>query len=233
VNRRGVRVGLPRPRAGLCRGCGVGGHDGRAPGGGVGCQTRCVTLDLLLALDASVEEFRRPLTVVSAGDWDAATPCTDWNVRYLVAHVVGGNRFASLILDGATSDDAMAVVLDTPQLGPRPVDDFDESAAAQRARFHRAGAREGVVSHPVGDVPGERFLRMRVFDIALHAWDLGRALGRDATLPGSLAETVLEIAQQEVPGTGLGSEPCGAVGPDASVMDRLLDLTGRCSPVDA
>ena len=188
---------------------------------------------LLAALDCAVEEFSRRLVVVSGDQWEAATPCTDWNVRYLVAHVVGGNRFAALILDGAEVEEAMKVVMGTQQLGSNPMDDFNESVAAQRDGFGQAGALERLVSHPLGDISGERFLRMRVFDVAVHAWDLAVAIGHDPDLDDGLVETVIDIVRHEAPGMGFGIEPCNEVGPDASNMERLLDLSGRCRPVHA
>jgi hypothetical protein len=69
---------------------------------------------------------------------------------------------------------------------------------------------------------------MRVFDIALHSWDLTMAIGCDGELDPALAELVLDIVLNEAPGMGFGIEPCGDVGPDATAMERLLDLCGRC-----
>ena len=193
-----------------------------------------VNLTSLAALDTAMAEFRRRLATVAEGDWGAPTPCPDWDVRFLVAHVVGGNRFAARVLGGATAAEAMEFVMGTAQLGAVPIDDFDASAAAQRDEFGRTGALERVVSHPLGDMPAARFLRMRVFDVAVHAWDLAVSLGRDATLDEGLVDTVIAIVQQEAPGMGFGIEPCGKVGPGATPMDLLLDLTGRCTePVQA
>jgi uncharacterized protein (TIGR03086 family) len=185
-------------------------------------------LESVPALDRAVHEFRRRLTVVADDDWDAPTPCTEWDVRYLVAHVVGGNRFATLVLGGATVDEAMRVVMGTPQLGTTPIEDFDESARAQRYAFASEGTLETLVRHPLGELSGERFLHLRVFDVALHAWDLAMAIACDATLDDELVETVLDIVEHEVPGMGFGIQPCGDVGPNASAIERLLDLSGRC-----
>ena len=71
-------------------------------------------MDLLAALDAATDEFRQRLMLVGSSDWARSTPCPDWDVRYLVAHVVGGNRFAVSILGGMSASDAANEVMSTP-----------------------------------------------------------------------------------------------------------------------
>lgn len=187
-----------------------------------------MTLDLLSALDAASDEFRRHLALVGDDQWTAATPCTDWDVHYLAAHVVGGNRFASLVLAGGTAEEAMHAVMGSPQLGTNPLGAFVETSAEQRELFIQPGALDRLVDHPLGELTAERFLTMRVFDIALHSWDLAIAIGCDGELEPALAEYVLDIVLNEAPGMGFGIEPCGDVGPEATAMERLLDLCGRC-----
>lgn len=111
---------------------------------------------------------------------------------------------------------------------------FGETATKQRELFTSAVARDRIVSHPLGDLTAGRFLAMRVFDIALHSWDLAVAIGRNGDLGPTLAEHVLDIVLHEAPGMGFGIEPCGDVGPGATAMERLLDLCGRCDqPLNA
>lgn len=186
-----------------------------------------MTFDSRQALDSAVAAFRRHLALVAADDWAAPTPCPGWDVHYLVAHVVGGNRFASMVLDGHTAEQAITAVMSATQLGADPTADFDDSVAAQRAAFCRDGALAEVVGHPLGDLPGQRFLDMRVFDVAVHSWDLAVAIGRDGTLDEALTDSVFTIMRGEAPGMGFGIQPLGEVGPDADPMDQLLDLAGR------
>ncbi|WP_232668827.1 TIGR03086 family metal-binding protein [Pseudonocardia sp. TRM90224] len=186
-----------------------------------------MTLDSLTALDSAVTAFRRHLAFVAEDDWAAATPCPGWDVHYLVAHVVGGNRFACMVLDGQTAEQAMTAVMSARQLSADPTADFDDSVAAQRVGFCREGALAQIVGHPLGDLPGRRFLDIRVFDIAVHSWDLAVAIGRDGTLDEALTDSVLTIVTGEAPGMGFGIQPLGEASPDADPMDQLLDLAGR------
>jgi uncharacterized protein (TIGR03086 family) len=196
----------------------------------VACEGAAVTLSAVDALDSAVAAFRRQLVAVDRDDWAAATPCPGWDVHYLVAHVLGGNRFATMVLDGETWEQAMTAVMSATQVGEDPTADFDDTAATQRAAFSRHGALAQTVSHPLGEFPGQRLLGMRVFDIAVHSWDLAVAIGQDGTLDELLSDYVLTTVEGEVPGMGFGIQPLGNAGPNAGSMDRLLDLAGRSSP---
>ena len=79
-------------------------------------------MDLLDALDRANGEFRTRLEQVGPDDWTRPTPCDQWDVRFLVAHVVGGSRFAVSVLSGSSARAAMDDVLSTVQLGTDPLD---------------------------------------------------------------------------------------------------------------
>ncbi len=182
---------------------------------------------LLDALDVAVGEFGARLDAVAPDQWSAPTPCDGWDVRYLCAHVVGGNRFAAAVLGGSTSADAMAQVLGRPQLGDAPADDLAASAADQRTAFAADGALDRTIDHPAGAITGGRFLAFRLLDLGLHAWDLARAVGADEELDAGLVSTLLDLVGDELHGSVFGIEPLGLVGPDAAPQARLLDLAGR------
>ena len=149
-------------------------------------------------------------------------------MHYLVAHVVGGNRFASMLLNGMTGSAAMDAVMSQTQLAEDPVRNYRESSEAQRAAFASPGALDATVSHPLGDMPGARFLGMRTFDITLHAWDLATALGVDATIDEALVDHVLGIMTKEPPGMGFGIE-ARPLDDDVTPLDRMLSKVGRSS----
>ena len=124
----------------------------------------------------------------------------------------------------------MREVMGAALLGADPLGAFVETSAEQRRMFNRPGSLDHVVDHPLGPLTAERLLTMRVFDIALHSWDLATAIGCSGDLDPALADFVLDIVLNEAPGMGFGIEPCGDVGPGAIAMERLLDLCGRCIP---
>jgi len=184
-------------------------------------------MDLLDALDRAGVEFRSRLAEVGAADWVKPTPCHEWDVRYVVAHVVGGNRFASCVLAGASAQQAMESVMSTPQLGLQPLEDFDASSVSQRDAFRREGALARCCDHPVGELSGEQFLVMRVFDVTVYAWDLADALGVDDHLDDRLCTAVLAALRTLDDGLGFGIMPVGRATARDGAQTRLLDLAGR------
>ena len=184
-------------------------------------------MDLLSALETASEEFRQRLVLVQPFHWTRSTPCPDWDVRYLAAHVVGGNRFAVSILGGMTAADAIDEVMSSTQIADDALDAWITSSAAQLAAFGTNGALERWVDHPLGHITGHEFLAFRVFDTTLHAWDLARALDADEQIQARLVETVLSIVETGPPGMGFGISPLGLADTGSPPQTRLLDLAGR------
>lgn len=172
--------------------------------------------------------FRGLLAQVRAEQLDGPTPCPDWRVRDLLAHVSVGNRWASLLLQGAEPGPAMAQA----QAVPRPDDllaAFDADTAAQVEAFDGAEPA-ATVHHFIGDVPAWQFLGMRTGDVLIHSWDLARAVGADERLPEPLVGAGLAIygarAEQLAASGMFGHGAEGAPEP-ADDQQRLLHLTGR------
>jgi hypothetical protein len=94
------------------------------------------------------------------------------------------------------------------------------------AAFAAPGARQRTVSHLDGELSGEQFLRLRIYDLLLHTWDLARVLGAPDDLDEVLVRRVLADIDAgligAVPGT---TETAAASG--LSSQDRLVILTGR------
>ncbi|MFM2076575.1 MAG: hypothetical protein RJA49_465 [Actinomycetota bacterium] len=183
-------------------------------------------MDLLNALEVATDEFGRRLAVVDQDGWTGATPCSDWDVHYLSAHVIGGNRFAVLILGGMRASDAIEEVMSSPQLGDDPLTAWATTSAAQLDAF-KATPSERRVDHPLGQITCRVFLEFRVFDVTLHAWDLARAIGASEQLDADLVDTVLGVVENGPAGMGFGITALGETDDTASPQSRLLALTGR------
>ncbi|TDU88992.1 uncharacterized protein (TIGR03086 family) [Kribbella voronezhensis] len=183
--------------------------------------------DSLALLEIAVEEFGRRLRLVGPGDWRRATPCTEWDVRALVDHVVGANVRYQLLLHGAPTDQVEAT-RSVDHLGDDALAAYVATADRMVACFHEDGALERVAHHVTGDRTGRELVSMRILDAAIHAWDLARAIGADETLPDEVVAFLLAYSAE----LDLGPQQhafatTDAVPRNASPQDRLLQQLGR------
>jgi uncharacterized protein (TIGR03086 family) len=185
-------------------------------------------MDGMDALSIANAAFARRLRLVTADDWERPTPCEEWDVRALVNHVIGGNHRYTMLLHGASAH-AVNATRSLDHLGDDPVDSFVSSAAEVTAAFGEHGALGRNVHHPAGDRSGADLVGMRVLDVAVHGWDLARAIGADETLEPDVVEFVLALSPgfERSRQQGAFRAPVAEASPDAPPQVRLLQLLGR------
>ncbi|MEU6125500.1 TIGR03086 family metal-binding protein [Streptomyces sp. NPDC047123] len=184
----------------------------------------------LLARHAeALDLFTDRVHAVGAGQWDDATPCTDWTVRDLVAHLTSEQLWVPpLVRDGATTE-SVGDAFDGDVLGPDPVTSWDTAAAASRAAFRAAGALDRTVRLSFGETSAAFYCGQMTTDLVVHAWDLSRAVGADEALPAGLVDFALgEVTPYaaELEKSGLFA-PAVQPPPDADAQTELLNLLGR------
>jgi uncharacterized protein (TIGR03086 family) len=174
------------------------------------------------------DEFARRLRLVGPGDWRRPTPCSEWDVRALVNHVVGGCVRHQMLLHGARTREVEATRA-VDHLGADPVAAFGAAADAVVRSFCEDGALERTVHHAAGDRTGRELLSMRVLDSAIHGWDLARAIGAEETLDEEVVTFLLRYTSGLDLGPGQRAfTPADAEVPRASSSrDRLLHRLGR------
>ena len=176
------------------------------------------------ALDAT----RSVVARMGTPDWDAPTPCTDWNVRELLNHVVAGNWWAAQLASGATIAD-VGTELDGDHLGDDPLGSYDRSATAAAMAFDAPGALDAPCAVSYGPVPGSVYAGHRFLDVLVHGWDLAIATGQDAALAPDLvagAWQVLEPQLDMLRASGMFGDDL-AIPADADSETRLLMTLGR------
>jgi uncharacterized protein (TIGR03086 family) len=179
-----------------------------------------------LALDAT----GRVVAAIPADQWQSSTPCSDWDVRGLVNHLVSGNLWAAELGAGATIE-GVGDRLDGDRLGADPAAAYAASARAASDVFHRPGALHAPCAVSYGPVPGSVYAGHRFIDVLIHGWDLATATGQDATLDDDLVEACRRTAepQAELLRASGAFAKAVTVPPDATAQARLLALLGRTS----
>ena len=181
------------------------------------------------ALERATEAYEQRLVAVDPRQWGQPSACDGWSVKDLADHVLGGNRFAVALLSGATADDAFAYAFEGG-FDADAVALTRDSADAQLEVFALPGALDRTVHHPVGDIDGATFLRLRLSDLLLHGWDLALSVGGDESMDDELVAIVWDTYRSlgDLFQTGaFGAGPSGTLESDAPLAVRLLDLTGR------
>jgi uncharacterized protein (TIGR03086 family) len=164
---------------------------------------------------------------VKAEQWGDPTPCSEWTVRDLMNHVVGGTRqFISLMSGGGPLDRSL------DYLGPDPAASFRAAAAELRAAFAAEGALERLAPTPFGPQPGQFLAEMRVTEMMTHGWDLAKATGQSTDLDPELADSLIDNfrrmrARAGGASSGMPFDDEQPVGDDAPPADRLAAAAGR------
>ncbi|HKA97415.1 MAG TPA: TIGR03086 family metal-binding protein [Streptosporangiaceae bacterium] len=179
-------------------------------------------------LSRADDGFAQRLALVRRGQWAAQTPCTEWDVRALVNHVVSANCRYTMLLHGATTDEVEATRA-VDHLGDDPVASFAATAAELKAAFGEPGAMARTACHWAGARTGAQLLEMRVLDIAGHTWDLARAIGAGESLDPRVVAFALTLQDTLDAGRQRGAfaPPPGKTRAGSSAQARLLHLAGR------
>lgn len=184
--------------------------------------------DVLARFEAAVDTFDERIHQVPADRWSAPTPCTGWDVRAVVNHVVGEQLWVGPLIEGRTIAE-VGDVYDGDLLGQDPCAAWHHASGLAHAAMSAEGALGRTVHLSYGDESAVGYCEQMTFDALIHAWDMARGAGLDDRLPADLVEwasgwVVPMIGPMK--GAGLfASAP--EVPPGADAQTRLLALTGR------
>ena len=166
---------------------------------------------------------------VTASQFSASTPCTEWTVQNLLNHNINVQTFLHATLTGKTFDPASMMQVD----GPLPQEGAE--AALKSITDSVISAAKGmdlstIVTTPFGEMPAGHFIMVPMLDMVVHRWDLASATNQNNAIDSSIAEICLGVLSPEAVE---GGRKMGAFGPEvvipttASAGDRLLGLVGR------
>jgi uncharacterized protein (TIGR03086 family) len=183
------------------------------------------------ALERAVASTAEIVKGVRANDLSAPTPCSEWDVRALLNHIVG----TLWLTDGLFADRpprhgmGPGQLPDGDVLGGDPAAAYAEAAAAALVTATQDGALTRPHRTPVGEMPGPMLAGFTALDVFVHGWDLAKATNQRTDLDPELADHVLQFAAQAVPPDArppVIGQPVD-VSEDAPVVDRLVAYLGR------
>ncbi len=170
---------------------------------------------------------------VTPADLRRPTPCRDWDLGALLAHMTTQHLGFAAAAAGHGADPA---VWRTVELGDDPARTYAETADRVLAAF----AADGVLDRPFAlpeistdiEFPGRRAIAFHLVDYVAHGWDVATSLGVPFHLPESVLELALLVAEAVPAGPartapGAAFAPVVPVGDDAGLLTRILALLGR------
>jgi uncharacterized protein (TIGR03086 family) len=159
---------------------------------------------------------------VDTSAWSRPSPCAEWTVRDVVAHVVAVHRHVVAGLDAstppppATDPDLVAAWTAASLEVDAALADPEHAAAPVTGRF---------APMPLADMIG----RLLCSDTLVHTWDVARATGQDEQLdPAGVAYAFAMLLPNDEAIRGPGSfGPKIEPPPDADEQTRFLCFLGR------
>ncbi|MEW2371885.1 TIGR03086 family metal-binding protein [Streptomyces sp. NPDC006656] len=169
------------------------------------------------------------LAAVRPGQYDAPTPCAEFDVRRLSSHLVAVARRVTVIGRGEDPFSVPSFADEVPDGAWSAA--WEPAAAEALAVWADPEILSREVRVPAGVMPGAAAALMYTHEFTVHTWDLARATGQRPQWDQALAERALAVTQRILPAAIRdGRVPFGevvAVDADAPAIDRLVAWAGR------
>ncbi len=168
----------------------------------------------VILLSRALDQAGDVLAAVHEDQLSLPTPCRDWDVRRLIAHLVADPRNLLLMSQGGQPDWSQ---------DPEP-------ATGEWAADFRSAADDLIhFWHEAGDEANTGQIDWQTAEIAVHTWDLARATGQHPPLDPEVAERGLAFMSASLTpenrGEAFGEEVSAPA--DAPAYDRLAAYAGR------
>lgn len=175
----------------------------------------------------ALDEVDRHVQAIAADQWSNPTPCTEWDLRALVDHLVYETLWVPDLVAGATLAE-VGSRYEGDRLGGHPTGAWEAAKAA---------AGDGVRSSPL-DVPvhtsggvltADEYLTQMLFDASIHGWDVAQSIGVEHSIPDDVARDLHDWFAPQAAGwveAGILAPPV-EVAEDADPSTHLIALSGR------
>jgi uncharacterized protein (TIGR03086 family) len=130
------------------------------------------------------------------------TPCTEWNVRELLGHLVATVDRARVVGEGGDPNPMPRVVTGVEDDGW--TDALDVAEARMAAVWADDARLDAPVTVPWGRVPGRAAVWGYAREALVHGWDLAVATDQDVEADPVIAAAVLAEAKRTIPASPRG-----------------------------
>jgi uncharacterized protein (TIGR03086 family) len=177
----------------------------------------------LNGLERADQQLRRLISHVRGEDAGLPTPCTEFDLRTLINHLVYDVQTFKTLLTGGERGSP-----DVDLIGNEWLAAYEAAADALLAAW-RARGTDGTLTTRLGEFPATWGVGQHMGALVVHAWDIAVSTGQVAELDPELASVALEWGRENLKPQfrGTAFAPEVAVASDAPVYDRLAGFFGR------
>ncbi|MDH6125305.1 TIGR03086 family metal-binding protein [Kitasatospora sp. GP82] len=187
------------------------------------------TDDPRLLYQRALDQLEKLFPVVTAELLASPTPCSEYDLRALLGHTVGGIHRIAYVGEGGRAEEVPS--------SAEGIEDAEWADALMlaRARFTAAWADDSALDRiavvPWDELPGRAALDGYMVEATAHSWDIAQVVAPGIALDEGLARAALPLARRFAPGERRGGKapfgPVQAVPPGAGAYTRLAAWLGR------
>lgn len=156
----------------------------------------------------------------------APTPCREWTVGDLVAHLIAGNvKYTEIARGGDWRRGAPPV-----EVGDDPSDRYRRTVEMMLEAWEQPGVLDREVTLPTGRGRAESALYLHLGETLVHGWDLAMATAQEPSFDVEVAEASLAQYQSWLPARrpeGFPFSDARDVDEGAPAIHRLAAFLGR------
>lgn len=181
-------------------------------------------MDPIERIERATECASGKVKAVTPPDLAKPTPCSEFDVRALLNHMIGGLAMLTTAAEGEK-----APIPEGDQFGSDPAGAYDQRRSALITAVRGDGVLDRDWDMPFGPMSGSMMASIAFMEHLTHAWDIAKATGQDTTLSADLVMECMEVvtpmdAMMRMPGV---CGPAVSVPDNAAPQDKLVAFLGR------
>lgn len=184
-------------------------------------------MDAKQLFSAAAKQASHCINNVHSDQLTNPTPCTDWDLKTLLNHIVYELAWLPDMLEGKTVAD-VGTRHDGDLLGSDPAAAWKSAVQKAQEAVERADL-DATVHLSYGDASADHYIREMATDIAIHGWDVGQSIKCNVILDDTVAKAIYDFMlprRDELAGSGAFAAEI-PVAATENVQTRLLGLLGR------
>lgn len=182
-------------------------------------------LDLIDVHSRALDQTQMLVGGVKTNQMALPTPCEEWDVRALLNHMVGGNRFFASI--ARRNEWRRAPGEDV--LGGDPAGAYCQTDTDCKQAWSDPLLLDEMLPSHLGELSGRTVLGIHLLETVGHGWDVATATGQHTHFDPNIVQVAMETFQgvltERPRGTWFG--PQREASGDLSEIDRLAAFLGR------